>query len=95
MALMINEVLRKIILASRLEFLLLCFLVENYGTLLLAESDTTERLNWTDCLHHSEIIPIWLIPSAFLFVYLRNVHRAKYLFSEYDAVEERVRNEDH
>ena len=45
MALMINEVLRKIILASRLEFLLLCFLVENYGTLLLAELDTTERLN--------------------------------------------------
>ena len=45
MALMINEVLRKIILASRLEFLLLCFLVENYGTLLLAESDTTEKLS--------------------------------------------------
>ena len=37
---MINEVLRKIILVSKLEFLLLCFLVENYGTLLLTKSRT-------------------------------------------------------
>lgn len=35
MVLKINEMLRKIILASILEFILLGFCIENYGTLLL------------------------------------------------------------
>ena len=42
MALRIN--LRKIILASKLEFILLCFFVENYGTLLLTSFRNNSRM---------------------------------------------------
>lgn len=72
-----NEIWGKIILVSKLEFILLGLLIENHGTLLLTSfrnnSSTTN-------------------PVCIFFVHSRNVHKTKGLFSEYYGVEDSVNN---